>query len=152
MKLAEALILRADRQKRLELLRERLTRVAKVQEGDNPSEQPALLLEEVNRVSTDLTRLIRQINKTNATVHLDENRTIADAIADRDGLRTRHSILTSLVQAAVIKQDRFTKSEVRYQATVDVAALQVQVDDLARAYRELDTQIQSVNWAVDLVE
>lgn len=103
-------------------------------------------------MSADLTRLIRQINKTNATVQLDEIRTIADAIADRDGLRTRHSILTSLVQAAVIKQDRLTKSEVRYMATVDVAALQVQVDDLARAYRELDTQIQSINWAVDLVE
>lgn len=152
MKLAEALILRSDRQKRLELLRERLIRVAKVQEGDNPSEQPTLLLEEVERMSADLTRLIRQINKTNATVQLDEIRTIADAIADRDGLRTRHSILTSLVQAAVIKQDRLTKSEVRYMATVDVAALQVQVDDLARAYRELDTQIQSINWAVDLVE
>jgi hypothetical protein len=152
MKLAEALILRADRNKRLELLRERLTRVAKVQEGDRPVEDPTALLVEVDRVASDLTRLIKQINRTNSTVRLSDGRTIADAIADRDGLRMRHTLLTNLIQAAVIKQDRFTKSEIRYETTVDVAALQQQSDDLARAYRDLDTQIQSANWLVDLIE
>lgn len=152
MKLAEALILRADRKKRLELLRGRLTRVAKVQEGDLPVEDPAALLDEADRVTADLTRLIKQVNLTNSTVRLSDGRTIADAIADRDGLRTRHTLLTNVIDAAVIKQDRFTKSEVRYQTTVDVAALQQRVDDLARAYRELDTLIQSANWLVDLIE
>lgn len=152
MKLAEALILRADRQKRLALLRERLIRVAKVQEGDEPAESPAALLEEIERVSAELTRQIQQINRTNATVELDKGRTIADAIAERDGLRLRHSILTGLVQAAVIKQDRMTKGEVRYQTTIDVAAIQQQVDDLARTYRELDTRIQAANWSIDLIE
>jgi hypothetical protein len=152
MKLAEALILRADRKKRLELLRGRLTRVAKVQEGDLPVEDPAALLDEADRVTADLTRLIKQVNLTNSTVRLSDGRTIADAIADRDGLRTRHMLLTNVIDAAVIKQDRFTKSEVRYQTTVDVAALQQRVDDLARAYRELDTLIQSANWLVDLIE
>lgn len=152
MKLAEALILRADRNKRLELLRERLTRVAKVQEGDRPVEDPTALLVEVDRVASDLTRLIKRINRTNSTVRLSDGRTIADAIADRDGLRMRHTLLTNLIQAAVIKQDRFTKSEIRYETTVDVAALQQQSDDLARAYRDLDTQIQSANWLVDLIE
>ncbi len=36
MKFAEALILRADRQKRIEQLRERLVSSAKVQEGEKP--------------------------------------------------------------------------------------------------------------------
>lgn len=152
MKLAEALILRADHKKRLELLRARLTRVAKVQEGDVPVEDPAALLEEADRVTADLTHLIKQINLTNSTIRLSDGRTIADAIADRDGLRTRHTMLTNVIEAAVIKQDRFTKSEVRYQTTVDVADLQQRVDDLARAYRELDTLIQSANWRVDLIE
>ena len=144
--------MRADRKKRLELLRGRLTRVAKVQEGDVPVEDPAALLEEVDRVTADLTRLIKQINLTNSTVRLSDGRTIADTIADRDGIRLRHTMLTNVIEAAVIKQDRFTKSEVRYQTTVDVAALQQRVDDLARAYRELDTLIQSANWLVDLIE
>lgn len=152
MKLAEALILRSDRKKRLELLRERLDRVAKVQEGDLPVEDPPALLDEVDRTASDFTRLVQQINRTNATVRLDDGRTIADAIADRDDLRLRHSILNGLIQSASIKQDRYTKSEVRYQTTVDVGALQQRVDDLAQAYRELDTKIQAANWQFELVE
>jgi hypothetical protein len=152
MKLAEALILRSDHKKRLEFLRERLARVAKVQEGDLPVEAPTDLLGEVDRLVTELTRLIRQINRTNTTVRLDDGRTIADAIADRDDLKLRHSILNGLIQSAIIRQDRFTKSEVRFQTTIDVAALQQRVDDLAQAYRELDTKIQAANWLFDLSE
>jgi hypothetical protein len=152
MKLAEALILRSDRKKRLDLLRERLVRVAKVQEGDQPAENPAELLAELDRTAADLTRLIRQINRTNAAVLLDEGRTIADAIADRDELRLRHAILTSVIQASIIRQDRLTKGEVRFQSTIDIAALQREVDDLAQAYRELDTKIQSANWLIDLLD
>ncbi len=152
MKLAEALILRSDRKKRLEFLKERLVRVAKVQEGDRPAEDPAALLDEVDRTVTDLTRLIRQINRTNTAVRLDDGRTIADAIADRDDLKLRHSILNGLIQNAAIKQDRYTKSEIRFQTTIDVAALQRQLDNLAQAYRELDMKIQAANWLFDLME
>ncbi|MCL4804203.1 MAG: DIP1984 family protein [Anaerolineae bacterium] len=152
MKLAEALILRSDRKKRLELLRERLSRIARVQEGDLPAEDPNALLDEVERTAADLVRLVRQINRTNATVRLDDGRTIADAIADRDDLQLRRSVLNGLLQAAAIKQDRYTKSEVRFQTTVDVGALQKRADDLAREYRELDTTIQAANWRFDLIE
>lgn len=152
MKLAEALILRADHKKRLELLRERLSRVVKVQEGDLPAEDPADLLGEVDRTVTELTGFIRRINRTNMAVQLDDGRSIADAIADRDDLKLRHSILTGLIQNATIRQDRFTKSEVRFQTTIDVAALQRRADDLAQAYRELDTKIQAANWLFDLSE
>lgn len=152
MKLAEALIQRADHRKRLDQLRERLVRVARVQEGDAPAEDPAALLAEVERTAAELTRLIQRINRTNATTALDDGRTIADAIAERDTLRLRHTILTMLLQATTIKQDRLTKSEVRFQRTVDVVALQRQADNLAQATRELDTKIQAANWLVDLLD
>jgi len=152
MKLAEALIQRADHRKRLDQLRERLVRVARVQEGDEPAEDPAALLAEVERTAAGLTSLIQRINRTNATTALDDGRTIADAIAARDTLQLRHSIIAALVQAAIIKQDRFTKSEVRFQSTVNVAGLQQQADDLAQTYRELDTKIQAANWLVELVD
>ena len=152
MKLAEALIQRADHRKRLDQLRERLVRVARVQEGDAPAEDPAVLLAEVERAAAELTRLIQRINRTNSTTPLDDGRTIADAIAARDTLQLRHSIIAALVQAAIIKQDRFTKSEVRFQSTVNVAGLQQQADDLAQTYRELDTKIQAANWLVELVD
>lgn len=152
MKLAEALIQRADHRKRLDQLRERLVGVARVQEGDAPAEDPAALLAEVERTAAGLTLLIQRINRTNSATPLDDGRTIADAIAERDTLRLRHTLLTTLLQAASIKQDRLTKSEVRFQRTVDIVALQQQADDLAQAYRELDTKIQAANWLVDLID
>ena len=152
MKLAEALIQRADHRKRLDQLRERLVRIARVQEGDVPAEDPAVLLVEVERTAAGLTRLIQRINRTNSTTPLDNGRTIADAIAERDTLQLRHTIITSLIQAAITKQDRFTKSEVRFQSTIDVTALQRQADNLAQAYRELDTKIQAANWLVELID
>ena len=42
MKLAEALILRADCQRHIEQLKQRLLRNVKVQEGDKPSEDPKI--------------------------------------------------------------------------------------------------------------
>ena len=152
MKLAEALILRADRNKRLELLRERLTRVAKVQEGDPPTENPALLLQELERLTAELVELIRRINRTNAATPFGNEGTIADAIARRDGLRLRHGAYTGLAEAAAVKQDRYSKSEVRFVSTVDVAAIQQQADSVAREYRQLDTLLQEANWKVDLVD
>ena len=152
MKLAEALIQRADHRKRLDQLKERLLRIARVQEGDVPAEDPAVLLVEVERTAAGLTHLIQRINRTNSTTALDDGRTIADAIAERDTLQLRHAIVTSLIQAAIIKQDRFTKSEVRFQSTVDIVTLQRQADNLAQAYRELDTKIQAANWLVELID
>src|SRR6266481_1145799 len=66
MKLAEALILRADCQKRIAQLKGRLLVNAKVQEGDAPAETPQELIAELGRVSTELLDLIKRINRTNA--------------------------------------------------------------------------------------
>ena len=60
MRLAEALILRADSQKRIEQLRERLTRSAKVQEGEQPPENPEDLIRDLERASNALLDLIRK--------------------------------------------------------------------------------------------
>ena len=54
MKLAEALLLRADSQKRIAQLKSRLLTNAKVQEGDAPAETPQQLIAELERVSTEL--------------------------------------------------------------------------------------------------
>lgn len=152
MKLAEALIRRADIQKRLAQLRQRLVRNAKVQEGDLPSEDPAALLAELSRLSDELILLIQRINKTNVVTMLRPSLTIADALTVRDVLASKASTLRDLTEAAAIMQDRFSKSEVKFRSTVSVADLQKQIDQLAREHRELDAQIQAMNWQVDLAE
>ena len=152
MKLAEALIQRADYQKRIEQLQVRMVQNAKVQEGDQPAEDPNVLLAEMERIAADLEILIQRINRTNAATPLEpDGMTIADAIARRDILRLRHGVYTAVASAAVVRQDRYSKSEVRFESTVDVGQMQQTADDLARQLRELDTRIQGANWQVDLL-
>ncbi|MEO1667550.1 MAG: DIP1984 family protein [Chloroflexota bacterium] len=152
MKLAEALILRADTQSRVHELTTRLNRVVKVQEGDTPVENPQDLLTELDRATDELETVIRRINRTNSATELENGVTITDALARRDVLMTKRSSLSQVVNTAAHQQNRYGNSEIRFVTTVDVAALQRQVDDLSRQYRELDAQIQQQNWLVDLIE
>jgi hypothetical protein len=152
LKLAEALIIRADLQTKFEQLKQRLMLNAKVQEGDKPAEDPARLIAELEDVSAELVRLIQRINTTNSTTSLINGLTIADAIAYRDVLRMKQSLYRELAVAAAVKQDRYTKSEVKFTSTVDIARLQKQADALAKEHRELDTKIQEANWLTDLKE
>ena len=93
MKLAVALIERADLQKRIEQLKQGIVRNAKVQEGYAPAEDPNALLDEIDQLSADLVRLIQRINRTNTAIRLGDGRTIADAIAARDRLKMLHALL-----------------------------------------------------------
>jgi len=151
MKLAEALIQRADAQKRLEQLRQRLNRSAKVQEDEQPPENPQDLLAEVDTVIADLTRLIRQINRTNAATPFDDTRTLTDILAERDMLMLRRSVLVTLISAATA-QPRFGRMEIKEFPTINIADIQTQVDAISRQYRELDTAVQQLNWTIDLIE
>ncbi|MCB0061749.1 MAG: DIP1984 family protein [Caldilineaceae bacterium] len=152
MKLAEALILRADAQKRIEQLRQRINSNAQVQEGETPAEDPQVLIAEFERVTDELTRLIRQINATNVATQLDSGRTLVDALAERDVLKLKHNVYSGLAKAAAGQQMRYSLSEIRVRSTVNVAEIQTQADDLARRHRELDTQIQAANWLTDLID
>ena len=152
MKLSEALIQRADAQKRLAQLRQRINQNALIQEDTHPAEDPNDLLVEMDRTLAEFGDLVKRINRTNAATRFDAARTLTDALADRDTLHSEHGILTGLAQAAVHTYNRYTKSEVKYLSTVDVAALQKRIDDLARRIRELDTAIQALNWQVDLLD
>ncbi|MFB2836744.1 DIP1984 family protein [Floridanema evergladense] len=152
MKLSEALILRADCQKRVEQLRQRLMRSAKVQEGEQPPEDPSALLAELETTLRELANLIQRINKTNSLTNLREGVTISDALAQRDILLLRRSVYDSLVNAAALNQNRYSQSEIKYFSTVNITELQAQVDRLSRECRELDTTIQAANWNTELMD
>jgi hypothetical protein len=150
LKLAEALAERSDCQNRIEDLKKRLARTARVQEGEQPAEDPSELLAEVDRTFARMLHLIRSINRTNAKTAFGEQQTIADAIAERDSIGKKRDLLTSVVEAGSTRQDRYSKSEVKFVATVPVAQLQKQIDGLAKSFRELDTKLQELNWKTDL--
>jgi hypothetical protein len=150
MKLAEALILRADCQKRFEQLKARIVRSAMVQEGDAPPENPQALLAEAERVSNELVDLIKRINKTNSLTVIEANLTLSDALAERDVLGLKRGAYNELASAASVTQSRYTRSEVKFKSTVDVPDVQKRVDELSKAYRELDARIQELNWQTEL--
>jgi len=152
MKLAEALVLRADTQKKIAQLRQRLERVVKVQEGELPAEDPSSLLRELEQTLDEQTAWIRKINRTNATVSFAEGVSISDALAERDRIMQHRKLLGDVLEQASIKQDRFSRSEVKYERTIDVVQIQTQVDALSKAYREYDFRIQELNWRTDLLE
>ena len=156
MKLAEALALRADATRRVEQLRTRIVANARFQEGEEPSEDAQALLAEAGAVLDELEGLIRRINRTNAATRIGPEGTITDALARRDVLRTRHSVVTSAADAAVGRSQagmgRQLRSELKMLAALPVALLRAQADDLARQIRELDVRIQQSNWEFDLME
>ncbi len=152
MKLAEALILRGDAQKRLAQLKDRLVKSAKVQEGDEPPEDPAALLREGERVSATLLELMQKINRTNMVTELETGVTLADALAERDVLLLRRGVYASVAEAASSSQSRYSRSEVKFVSTVKVSEMQERADELSKERRELDARIQAANWNVDLIE
>jgi hypothetical protein len=151
MKIAEALALRADLQKRIEQLKQRLVKNARIQEGDAPEEDSAELQSELEKSARELVLLIQRINRTNARSPFGGG-TLADALAERDVLKIRYNVYRELATAASTSQGRTTRSEVKYVSTVSVAATQRKADDLAKEYRELDTRIQEADWLTTLLE
>lgn len=155
VKLAEGLSRRSDAQKRLEQLRSRAVACARYQEGETPAENAAELLDEARGVSDEIERLMRQINRTNAATELEPGLTITDAIAVRDMLAKRRSVVASIADAAVERDrgwGRQLRSELRELTDLPVAELRREADDLARRYRELDVRLQEANWATELAE
>lgn len=152
MKLAEALLERSDLEKRFEQIRARLYRVATVQEGDEPAEDPNDLLKEMHTVSEQLEKVIIKINRTNVKTTLEPYGTLADAITKRKQIMRKRGMIEGLIDSASVTGHRYSASEIKRIATVDVKELQKQIDKLSQAYREIDTAIQQANWTTDLSE
>ncbi len=155
MKLAEALMERADAQRRYAQVEERVKRFAKVQEGEAPAENPNALLAELDAIAAQIEKLVQRINKTNnvtATVAAGtQTRTLADRLAERDALAMQAKTYAELAKTASVTQDRYSKSEVRFVSAISVSATQKRADELAKRYRELDTMIQALNWTTELI-
>ncbi|NLL49465.1 MAG: DIP1984 family protein [Firmicutes bacterium] len=150
MKLAEALILRADLKKRIAQVETRMAANVKVQEGDDPAEDVNVLMTEYERLMAQLEELVVRINKTNHAIGFEDG-TIADAIAQRDALKAKIRVFRNLHEEASVTYDRYSTKEIRLVRCLDVKELQKKIDALAKTYRELDTKMQGLNWTVDLL-
>ena len=150
MKLAEALMLRSDLQKKVASLKDRIVANAVVQQGDAPHEAPAELLKQAFGVLDELERLVTKINEANLATRLPDGMTVTQAIARRDTLTAAHSLLIAAIAGCRREPARYGVSEIKWVATLEVAKLQRQADDLSKSIREINTAIQSANWATEL--
>jgi hypothetical protein len=146
VKLAEALLLRADMQKKLASLRERVVANAVVQANDKPHEEPNALLRQAFGVASDLEKLIVQINTANMKTKLPDGRTLTEAIARRETLVLEHALLVAAIAGTHKEPERYSSREIKWVATLAVPKLQKQVEDLAKTLRELNGAIQETNW------
>ena len=151
MKLATALTERADIQRRISQLQTRLNNNAKVQEGEEPAEDPKLLLKELDALLARLEWLMAKINLTNSRT-LYDGKTLTELLARRDCLAKRLGVMRSFLDNASAKVDRYSPKEIKILSTVKVAELQKQVDAVSKELRQTDEQIQSLNWTTELRE
>ena len=151
MKLATALSERADVQRRLSELQSRLNNNAKVQEGEEPAEDPKTLLRELDDLLTRLEWLICRINLTNSST-VSGGKTMTELLARRDCLSRRLAVMRSFLDSASAKVDRYSQKEIRILSTVKVSSLQKQTDAVSKELRELDEQIQGLNWTTELID
>ena len=150
MKLAEALLLRAESKKKLENLQHRILANIKVQEKDKPLENPQTLMDEAIELNDQLCILIKRINACNNITKLPTGQTLSEAIVERDAVMKKRNILASVAAKALEKDYRLTHTEVKMNIVVSVEDIQKEIDALSKQFRELDAQIQALNWITDL--
>lgn len=150
MKLAEALIERADLQKRAAQLEERLTQNMLVQEGEEPSEDPRRLLSEFLGVVDTLEVLLPRIHRANLGATLPSGHSLTEALTQRDMLDLRLKTLRRAAATASERPTRYSNSELRIVPVMPAREIQVQIDALAKQRRELEALIQQTNWLTEL--
>ncbi|MBQ7470931.1 MAG: DIP1984 family protein [Prevotella sp.] len=151
MKLAEALSIRKDLQKRIQQIGKRLDDNVKVQEGDEPAENPEELMKELDGCLTQLEDLMWRINLTNVKTVNEAGKTVTQLMAEKDVLTMRLSVLRNTFDIASAKRDRYSQSEIKIVTIVDVKQLSKQIDDYSVKLRKLDMEIQSLNFQTELV-
>lgn len=149
MKLAEALQERTDLNRQIEQLKMRLSNNAIVQEGEAPSEDPKVLLSELNNSITKLEELIGRINLTNCATIVD-GKTLTELIAKKDCLSIKVGAYQDFVFQASQTARRATRTEIKILSTVDVKDIQKEIDKLSKELRLLDNKIQETNWTTEL--
>ena len=150
MKLAEALQLRSDLQKRIYQLQERLNQNATVQEGEKPAEDPVALLHELDDCIAQLEELMERINRTNSQTVTVEG-TLTALLAKRDCLKIKVEAYREFLRQASGLSRRATRSEIKILSTISVQDYQKQVDQMSAQLRQVDGAIQAANWTTELL-
>lgn len=148
MKLAEGLLLRADLMKKIEHLQNRIMPVLIVSDDRLPQEDPNKLLAQLRKTIQDLEILIIRINKTNNVTIVEGEGLLMEALAKRDSLKLVSEKLRNIRRSAQI----FNTGDSNLKTTINIEKLQIEIDQAGRAFREIDSKVQEINWLTFLVD
>ncbi|WP_026449575.1 DIP1984 family protein [Aequorivita capsosiphonis] len=145
-KLAEGLLLRADLMKKIEHLQNRIRPVLIVSDDKLPQEDPDKLLAQLRQTIQDLETVIIRINKTNNETLVEGEGSLMEALAKRDSLKMLSEKLRNIRYAAQVNNS----GDTNLKTTINIKKLQIEMDQTGRAFRELDSKIQEINWLTEL--
>jgi len=151
MKLAEALVERKAIKNKMEELKKRIYQNSQVQEGDEPTELPLALIQQLYKEAEEFEKLVIQINTTNINTELSNGMNMMEALIKRDMLRYKYYIHNNLADKATPSTDRYSQREIKFVSTVDITEVRSKADEIAKESRLLDMKIQEANWSIDLV-
>jgi len=151
MKLAEALQERADLNRRISELTDRISCCVLVQEGEEPPEDPEELFHELDADIAQLGQLVASINRTNSATVVD-GKSLTEIIAEKDALNCQLDSYRSILSTASADVYRARETEIKILKTVDVRSLRRKTDAISKQIRLLDNTLQRANWTYDLME
>ncbi|MEZ4988648.1 MAG: DIP1984 family protein [Saprospiraceae bacterium] len=132
--------------KKIEHLQNRIRPVLIVSDNKVPQEDPDKLLAQLRKTVQDLEAIIVRINKTNNETFVEGEGLLMEALAKRDSLKMLSEKLRIIRQAAQVNNTTYGNQK----ATVDIKDLQIEIDQTGRAFREIDSKIQEINWLTEL--
>ena len=114
-------------------------------------EKPEELMKELDTCLVQLEELIWRINATNMQTKNSDGVTLTQLMARKDVLTMRVATLRNIFETASAGQDRYSRSEIKTVTVVDVKAIGKLVDDCSARMRQLDMEIQALNFQTELI-
>ena len=151
MKLAVALQERADINRKIEELKNRLKCNVLIQEGESPEEEPNSLKRELDSTIARLGVLIAKINLTNSQTVVD-GKTLTELIAQKDALQLSIYVFKEIIDVANQKTYRSRNTEIKIKTAISVVDWQKRIDALSKELRLLDIKIQETNWKINILQ
>ncbi len=151
MKLAEALMERADLNVKINQTKDMISNNLLVQEGEAPSQDLKELMSNLDAMIERLNYLVSRINLTNCKT-LVGSKSLTEIIAEKDALVIQVNAYNDFVYGASQNTRRARGTEIKIKPAVNVSDLQKKADTLSAQIRKLDNTLQMTNWQVDLIE
>lgn len=147
MKLAELLKQRSALQDKADDLAKRVYTNVRLIDGDTPAETPDALIVEIDRTYDALESVVNRINRANIKARGTGGETLSELLLRRELLGRKVGVRKHAAKRATTGSE-YRDESVLYKRHVDVPKLRREADELGQQYRELDNQIQSLNWSV----